>query len=170
MSILFAWLVADFISGLVHWYEDRAMVGASRFEFLNGVRMDNERHHQQPGYLVRYSWWENINTTAPIAWTAAIVLYFALGWHFAAFVFAFLGIGNLVHRWAHEPPSKLPFWVVLLQKTGLFISASHHSGHHFSKGKLVAREDSKIRFCVMSNWLNPLLDYVKFWEFFSRLF
>lgn len=168
-SLLFAWLLADFISGLVHWWEDRAIVGQSRFKFLNGVREDNERHHQQPGYLVRLTWWENINTTAPIAWGAALLVGLLGGGKLIVFTLIFLGIGNLVHRWAHEHPSKLPKAVRWGQHLGLFISASHHSGHHFVMGRLVSREGSVIRFCVMSSWLNNMLDYVGFFAGIERL-
>jgi hypothetical protein len=45
-----------------------------------------------------------------------------------------------------------------VQRTGLFISPSHHSGHHYSAGALVSRERSTIRFCVMTDWCNPVLD------------
>jgi hypothetical protein len=53
VTVLFAWLLADFISGLVHWWEDRAMLSESRFPFINGVRLDNERHHKNPGNWLR---------------------------------------------------------------------------------------------------------------------
>lgn len=168
MNVLIAWLLADFISGLVHWWEDRAITDASRWKFINDVRADNERHHRQPGYLVSYTWWENINTTAPIAWALAAVLY-VTNCHIILWLTAcFLGIGNLVHRWAHEPPSKLPLLVILLQRTGLFISGTHHSGHHFKKGRTVSREKSDTRFCVMSSWLNPMLDRIGFWRILER--
>lgn len=170
MTILAAWLLADFISGLVHWWEDRAMMDASRFAFLNGVRADNDRHHKQPGYLVRLSWWENINTTAPIAWSSALLLWGVGAPDLVVITAAFLGIGNLVHRWSHEAPRNLPVLVRWLQRTGLFISGSHHSGHHYVAGVPVSRNDSKIRFCVMSNWLNPVLDRTRFFHVLEALF
>lgn len=169
MSILLAWLVADLISGIVHWWEDRAIVGASRFAFINSIRADNERHHQKPGYFLRFSWWENINTTAPIAWSVAFVLAL-FGAQFAALVALYLGFGNLVHRWSHEPKNKLPRAIRFMQWAGLFISNQHHAEHHFTKGRPVSRENSTRRYCVMSNWLNPILDRVRFFDFLSWLF
>lgn len=170
ITILGAWLIADFISGLVHWWEDRAMADASRFAWLNSVRADNERHHKMPGYLTKYSWWSNINTTAPLAWVVSALLWLAGAPMLMWLAVAFLGFGNLVHRWSHDPPSKLPVLVRWIQKTGLFITASHHSGHHFKMGKLVSREGSDIRFCVMTNWLNPILDRVRFFKFLEYCF
>lgn len=170
LTILFSWLLADFISGLVHWWEDRALVGKSSLKFLNGVRLDNERHHNEPIQLTRLSWWENINTTAPIAWTLSLI-FFVINAPTILWLTVFcLGFGNLVHRWSHEPKSKRPKVISLLQKTGLLISPSHHSGHHFTRGKLVSRDKSQIRFCVMTSWLNPGLDRVKFWALLNKLF
>jgi hypothetical protein len=169
ITIIGAWLLADFISGLVHWWEDRALVGASRFEFINSVRADNERHHQTPGYFLRYTWWENINTTAPAAWLLAAVLWLIGSPPLLCLTCFFLGIGNLVHRWSHERTENRPVAVTWLQRTGLLISPSHHSGHHFVRGKPVEREDSSIRFCVMSSWLNPILDRIGFFSALERL-
>lgn len=170
MTVLLAWLLADFISGIVHWWEDRALVGASRFKFLNDVRSDNERHHKMPGYLLRYSWWGNINTTAPIAWALAILLYLVGAPHLFVYTFSFIGLGNLIHRWAHEHPKKLQFWIVFLQKTGLFISPAHHEQHHYDDSKRLSRQDSHRRYCVMTSWLNPALDRIHFWQFLERFF
>lgn len=158
MTIILAWLLADLLSGIIHWWEDRAMAGASRLKYLNDVRADNERHHRSPGYLTRTSWWENINTTAPGAWIIAVILWIAGAPQILILATFFLSFGNLVHRWAHDPPERVPRIVRLLQKTELFISAKQHAQHHYRNGELVMREDSRIRFCVMSGWLNPVLD------------
>lgn len=166
MTILFAWLLADFISGVVHWWEDRAIVGKSRFKFINSIREDNERHHVMPGYFLRYSWWGNINTTAPLAWAIAAIL-FATNWPTILWqTFFFIGFGNLIHRWSHEPDARIPAPIRWMQNTGLFISPKHHSGHHYNKEVgLVSRAESNRRFCVMTNWLNPILDRIKFFHY-----
>jgi ubiquitin-conjugating enzyme E2 variant len=169
MTILFAWLLADFISGLVHWWEDRAIVGASQFEFINGVRADNERHHTEPRYFLTLTWWENINTTAPIAWALTAALVFIGAPAVITLAAFFLSFGNLVHRFAHEGKQNRPKIVSLLQYIGLLQSPSHHAGHHFKRGKLVMREDSRIRYCVMSSWLNPILDKIKFFHVLERI-
>lgn len=164
LTILSAWLLADFISGLVHWWEDRALIGASRFAFINGVRADNERHHIQPGYLLKFSYWGNIDTTAPIGWAMTFVLFVAGAPFVLILTTFFLSFGNLIHRFAHEPVKRLPLPIRFMQWTGLFISMNHHNGHHFKDGKLVTREGSRIRYCVMTNWLNPVLDYINFFK------
>lgn len=170
MILLWAWLIADFVSGLIHWWEDRAFVGQSRFEFLNGVRADNERHHKEPTYLLKFSWWGNINTTAPLSWALSLVLFLMGAPTVIVLATFFMGFGNLIHRWSHERTSARPRIVTLIQKIGLFSSPSHHAGHHFKRGKLVMREDAQIRYCVMTNWLNPILDYINFFQFLELIF
>lgn len=162
-------MLADFISGLVHWWEDRAIVGASRFAFINSIRADNERHHKQPGYFLKLSWWGNINTTAPFAWAIALSLYYFGMPIIAVYTAVFLGLGNLVHRWAHEPVERLAYPIRFLQKIGLFISLDHHREHHYENGRPVGRLESKIRYCVMSNWLNPVLDKIKFFSALEKI-
>ena len=157
MSILCAWLLADLISGLVHWWEDRAIRGSSRFKFINQVREDNERHHQTPGYFLRLTWWENVNSTLPYVWAAAGLIWLLGGPTLIWLALWFSGWGNLVHRFAHEPPSRLPRLIIMLQKVGIFQSNKHHRLHHYKEGSLVGREESDTNFCAMTNWLNPLI-------------
>lgn len=169
MTVLGAWLMADFITGIVHWWEDRAIIGASRSNFINAVRDDNELHHRLPAYFLRYTWWENINTTAPMAWSLAAVSAIAGLGLFTTLTLAFLGFGNLIHRFAHEPKPRRPWLVRQMQRSGLFISYNHHAGHHFKKGQYISREASRDRYCVMTNWLNPVLDRVRFFRALERL-
>lgn len=168
MTILLAWLFADLISGIVHWWEDQALGNTSRYVFMTAVIQDNDRHHKLPGHMVRLSWWGNINTTAPMAWTLSAVL-FTLGLPTIVWLGVFFsGFGNLVHRWAHDP--KRPRIVTCLQKIGFFISPESHRLHHFLDGKTLSRYKTKLRFCAMTNWLNPILDKVRFFELLTYLF
>lgn len=167
--ILGAWLAADFLSGLVHWWEDRALVGASRFAWLNSVRADNERHHRHPTSFLTLSWWSNISTTAPPAWAIAALALWS-GHSFFALTIFFLGFGNLIHRWSHDHRDDRPVVVIAFQRIGLFASPSQHAGHHFRRGKKVERETADCRFCVMSDWLNPVLDRVGLWRALSAIF
>lgn len=170
LLILFSWLLADFLSGVVHWWEDRAMKGASKFEFLNRVREDNERHHKAPGFMLRYSYWENVNTTMPAAFAISAILMIMGVPTFICLAVFFTGFGNLVHRWAHDPPARLNTLIKVMQFTGLFISKHHHDVHHYTEqGTLISREGATERYCVMTNWLNPTLDKVGLWRALDRL-
>jgi hypothetical protein len=159
-----ALLLADFISGLIHWWEDRALLGESRFEFINGVRRDNELHHKSPAALLQFTWWENLNTTAPYAWILALYLYAVHAGLVLVSAAILMSFGNLIHRWAHERKDKRPRVITLLQQAGIFQSPSHHAGHHFKRGKALSREESSQRYCVMTNFVNPILDGVGFFQ------
>ncbi len=169
MIILAAWIFADFLSGLVHWWEDRALTGKSQFAFINGVRDDNEIHHKQPAHFLAITWWQNIETSAPIAWIISL-FFFSDRWFdgsFLGWTFLFLSFANLIHRWAHEPLGKRPAIVRLAQRIGLFVSPRQHGEHHFENGKVLSRKESYRRYCVMTSWLNPILDRISFFDFLN---
>lgn len=169
IEILGAWLLADFLSGVVHWAEDRLLTEETRFDLLNSIKADNDLHHQKPAALTRYSYWENISTTAPLSLPLAMALYY-LGAHHVFWLAAFFGtFANLIHRLSHTPPNKLPIFIQFLQFTGLFISFEHHHKHHYSMNGIVKKEDASIRYCPMTNWLNPILDYIGFFPGLERL-
>ncbi len=169
MKIFAAWMLADFISGLFHWWEDRALPDNSRFKFIEGVRIDNDLHHHSPRAFLGFSYWENINTTAPFT-LALTAIFLVVGQWFLATVMLFLTFGNLVHRFAHEAKAQRPALVRGLQRIGIWQSPSHHAGHHFRRGRLVSRVDSKIHYCVMTNYLNPILDKIRFFPLLERIF
>ena len=48
----------------------------------------------------------------------------------------------------------------VLQEIGLLQSPVHHAGHH--------RPPSDRRYCVLTDWLNPVLDAVGIWALLER--
>lgn len=168
-TILVAWLLADLLSGIVHWAEDRLLNHESRFKFLNGIKADNDLHHARPTAMTMFSVWQNLNTTAVYTVPVALVLLLldvpTLLW----LTIFFASFGNLTHRWAHLPRHRVGSVIRILQRTGILISANQHNRHHFVRGKVVAKEDSKLCFCTMSGWLNPILDTIGFFKFLSFL-
>lgn len=170
MKLIAAWILADFISGLGHWAQDRLLNHESRFKFLNTIKRDNDLHHAKPGAMVQFSHWKNIDTSVVIALPVAGILY-ALGFDpivFMAVLFA--SVANIVHRYAHVPVLKIPPLIRKLQVIGIFQSPHHHVGHHFDRKGLIKKENATIRYCVMTNWLNPILDRIRFWHFLELIF
>ncbi|MFO0940093.1 MAG: fatty acid desaturase CarF family protein [Pirellulales bacterium] len=164
-QILVAWLFADFVTGLFHWWEDRYLDDNQTLEFFQGVAQDNKRHHQYPTALCMCSWWENMRSAAIFAspvgfglWLIDMPIWFWMGIYFT-------GFGNLIHRFSHEPKRKLNWFILAMQKTGLFISHEHHAKHHyFDDGKRVDPKWNSTRtYCPMTNWVNPILDGIGFW-------
>lgn len=163
-QVLLAWLLADFLSGAFHFFEDRILSDKSRFEFLQGVINDNILHHEKPAALLKETWIGNMSTTAVITIPWSLFLYVQTGlsvWFMTVF---FLTFGNLVHRFAHDRNHRKNKFIVFMQELYLFCPVMQHDEHHYKRFKLVARPDSSIRYCVMSGLLNPVLDRIKFWD------
>lgn len=168
MTILSAWLLADFLSGIGHWYEDK-MLKPHWYGFLDNIQKDNELHHNNPTFMLRNSWLDNISTTCVITLPLTAILFgvgaptvLTLGVFFASFA-------NLIHRFSHTPKFKRPRLVRFLQATGLFCSADQHLRHHFDSNGLIKKENSQLCYCPMTSWLNPILDKMRFFAMLERL-
>lgn len=163
LTIVAAWLLADFITGAVHWLEDRYMDDDTSLEFARGVATDNVLHHDKPTAMTLNTGWENMRSGAIFAWPAGLLAWLmgAPDWLWMGLAFA--SLGNLIHRFAHLPDSRLPRWIKGMQQFGLFISKDHHATHHYAMGRRVSKAQAAIAYCPMTDWLNPLLDRLDFW-------
>jgi hypothetical protein len=161
MTILCAWLLADFISGLAHWAQDR-ILKPSGSRFWNSVIADNVLHHKNPAAMLKFSILENIRISVCAMWPMSLLL-FLVGCHTVIWLaFFFVSFGNGIHWFSHQ--RKVNFFIKTLQKSGLFASFDHHKSHHASAGRLVSRGQATIRYCVMTNWVNPILDGINFFR------
>lgn len=163
LSILGAWLFADFISGVGHWFEDRMLLKPSRVRVIESVRTENIKHHAFPGSIVYHGYWENIRESAAIAWPIALASWFVGAPLVVWLGLFFVGFANLVHRFAHTRRAHLNCVIKSLQWTGFFISHFQHGKHHYRRGKVLTREEASGTYCTMTSWLNPILDWVSFW-------
>lgn len=148
------WLFADLVTGIFHWWEDR--VGREDMPIIGKWLIGpNRLHHTEP---LAFLDGNVCDRSLAVFVTAAIV---ALAWLAITgpsvfWASACLGgaMSNEVHAWAHvRRPGSL---VALLQEIGLFQSPRHHAGHH--------RAPSDTRYCVLTDWLNPVLDRVRLWS------
>lgn len=163
LQILIAWLLADFLTGVVHWFEDRYMDKYS-LNFLNSLAEENDLHHRKPTAMTLNSGWTNMRSAAAIGWPLAAILWLIGCPLWIWLIPFFASFGNLVHRWAHMPKHRLPSWIRLMQRIGLFISYQHHDLHHRSMRQLIPKHLAGYKFCPMTNWVNPILDAVRFWH------
>ena len=148
-------LMADFVSGFVHWAEDA--YARPDMPWLKKIAEENLLHHQRPRDFLRNTWWQS---SYDLMLIGAVVLLLAswfnsLTWHVVLFVVLSVN-ANQVHKWAHRNRTENPRWVVWLQKTCLLQTPRHHSQHH--------RGNNDTHYCVLTNLLNPVLDRVKFWR------
>lgn len=155
LQIIGGYLLADFISGLVHWAMD--CYGSRETPLIGGEIGGNRRHHIEPRHFIKNSWWQNARSTFPI-----ILVLFAIFWGLDLVnptTVTLLLVGwnsNEIHKWAHMPQSQRPRWVSFLQQKGIVISPKQHQAHHSHN------KDSS--YCAVSPYLNPILNSIRFWR------
>ena len=156
-----AWLFADFLTGLVHWWEDA--YAKAEWPLLGPlVAGPNLLHHRDPRAMTRMPWWKNVDV--PVLAGAAVMGTLAavhlLRW---PLVLAILlaAFTNLVHRWAHQSPSENGRLITWMQAKGLIQSRAQHALHH--------RWPRKSHYCPLTNALNPVLERLGFWRRLERI-
>ena len=154
LQLLAGWLIADLLSGVVHWLEDRVLcVGLPVLG--RHVVAPNRLHHLDPAAFLRQSVWSRNSTT----WLTTLAIAAAWLWT-AGFSFIWLAalVGGLVvtevHVRAHRPTGS-EMWATL-QEIGVLQSRRQHWQHH--------RGAMDRRYCVLTGWLNPILDVLRVWE------
>ena len=149
------YLLVDFISGIIHWSEDR--YGSETTPLVGGAIKKNILHHHRPRHITRISLWEAMGTTLFISlgiFAVGTLLGF-FGWQLV--LLCLLGMNvNTVHRWAHSTPKELPWIVRTLQRVRLIQTPQHHALHHGLP--------RVTHYCAFTNWLNPVLERLKFWR------
>jgi ubiquitin-conjugating enzyme E2 variant len=161
LEFVAVWLLADFVSGVVHWAEDSYGTEATPV-IGRWVVAPNVLHHRDPLAFVGKSWigssWDL--AIAGVAIVAVAALAGVLTWHVA--LFALLGANaNQIHKWNHMRRASIPPPIRAMQRLHLVQSAHHHVQHH--------RGTKDSHYCVITNVLNPILDGAGFWRMLERL-
>lgn len=157
-------LLADLVSGVVHWAEDTyaRFKPRRKLRVINLIARDNEVHHRRPRDFLKRTWWQSSWDLLLIG-AVILALAHALG-HLSAAVLLFVVLSvnaNQMHKWAHRNPRENPLLVTWLQRALLLQSPRHHGKHHGG-----ARDS---HYCVVTNFLNPLLEEVSFWRRLEQL-
>lgn len=158
---LIGWLLADLITGMFHWWEDR--VGRVEWPIVGPwIIAPNRLHHLSPLAFTRHGFLDRNRASM----LAAAIVWALWGMAFGPSVTlatAMIGAGlsNEVHRYAHQP-SLAPGWVRVLQQIGIVQSPNVHKVHH--------RPPFEQNFCILTDWLNPPLEALGFWRVMERLF
>jgi hypothetical protein len=156
------YLVADFISGVVHWAGDT--IGDQNTPIFGPSFVTPFRyHHVDPKDITRHDFIEtngnNCIVVSPVLALLLMVTPKTTSWFFylcavMTFTSWFVFCTNQFHRWAHEDnPTR---WVRALQRAGLILSPEHHAIHHASP------QDKA--YCITVGWLNPVLDKIGFFR------
>ncbi|KAG8344175.1 B domain [Trypanosoma vivax] len=179
LMVLLAMLLADFISGVVHWGLD-TWGTPETFIFGNFIRSFREHHANQVA-MTHHDFIEtNADTTLPLIPLLLLQRYFltltprgdasdnmwghgraynvdnsnACAHVFTLTLMLFVGFTNELHKWAHDPrPHALARF---LMSTGVVLTPAIHLKHH------TGNIDSS--YCITVGWLNAPLDAINFWR------
>ena len=157
-------LLADFVSGVVHWAEDAyaRFKPQRRLPLINTIALDNALHHCRPRDFLARGWWAS-------SWDLVLLGTLVLAgacWldrmSAAVLLFVLLAVNaNQIHKWTHRNPRENPWLVTRLQRLYLLQTPRHHGRHH--------QGEKNSHYCVVTNFLNPLLEEVGFWRRLERL-
>lgn len=155
-----ALLAVDFASGLVHWCEDTFWTEATPI-VGRWIVTPNVLHHRDATAFVTKSWIAGSWDLAAAGLLIAIAAF--LTGHFGPGVALFACAGacaNLIHKWNHAP-SRAPRVVRVLWRMGLLQRPSQHARHHGG--------DKNTAYCVITPFVNPVLDRFRFWRALERV-
>ena len=148
VQVVVCWLVADFISGLFHWWEDQ--YADESWPIIGPlIATPNQIHHRDPLNFTKAGYWERNWTTLVPSALFGLCIYP----HFLWPAFIFLSQANEVHAWSHQKCNKI---IRVLQEMGICQHPRRHAKHH--------RIPFSCNYCVMSEFVNPLLEALYFWR------
>jgi ubiquitin-conjugating enzyme E2 variant len=158
-AIVCAVLLADLISGVVHWGCDTW--GSVETPLLGKAFIRQFReHHVDPDEINRHDFVEANGTNGGLALLPLAVAWLlpydvrhptplAWGTQLGAAVFALLvTFTSQAHQWAHAP--RVPRWVAWCQRRGILLSREHHEVHH--------RAPHMHNYCITTGWMDAFLE------------
>ena len=170
-AVVAGFLLADLISGIVHFWCDH--VGTEQTPVIGPIFVKHFlAHHEDPDDIAQHDF---IETNGNNFLASAVLLLPAYLWWWlmgtsehvhllliSLSACSFLAVTNQSHQWAHLTDSETPRAVQRLQRAGLLLSKERHHLHH--------RDAFDRNFCITSGILNPLLEKIRFFDAFGRVF
>lgn len=156
INIICAWFTAELIAGIVHWWEDR--YGNPEWPVLGKyVVTPNIVHHTDQMKFTNGNYLQR-NWTTLLPSLTIMTVFLVLNYWWLALVFLFVSQANEIHCWSHMKCSRP---IRGLQLLGLLQSPDQHQKHH--------KQPFNTSFCVMTDFMNPVLNAINFWGVLERL-
>lgn len=148
--------LADFVAGLVHWAED-AYFDEHTPVIGPRIIVPNIVHHHLPRYFTRLSWWRS---SRDLLLVGALLIAIAvplglLSWQLLLFVAVSVN-ANQIHKMAHRTRAENGWLISKLQDWRILQTPRHHGLHH--------SDPKNTYYCPVTNYVNPLLEKVQFWD------
>lgn len=154
-------LAIDFVSGIVHWAEDTFFTEDTPL-FGEWLVKPNVLHHEQPAAFITKSWWQSSWDLVIAALVISGVAYLTNHLNWQLLLFCFLAANaNQLHKYAHLSTKQTPRLVRFFQNAGILQKARHHALHHSG--------EKNQAYCVITPYLNPVLDYLGFWRRLEKI-
>jgi len=167
-ALVFGIVVADFITGLIHWTADTW--GSVNTPYIGKAFIRPFReHHVDPTAMTRHDFFEtngdNFLGISPVA-AYCVYKFYNLSeealvehYRFDLTLYSlsiFLVLTNQIHKLSHTYYG-LPAWVEFLQKWHIILPRKHHRIHHVSPHETY--------FCITTGWMNYPLEKIRFFPF-----
>lgn len=152
-NILLCIIIADFITGLVHFLEDT--YGLPTWPLIGKQVIEpNIDHHLNPSVIGRMTNFisRNYQTVIPSAIVGFVLAHYEC--YYTLFIILLASFGNEIHAWNHR--SKNHPIIQFLQNTCIVQTRRNHLRHH------IAPYDKY--FCTLTNFTNEVLECINFWR------
>jgi hypothetical protein len=154
VSILAAYVLTDFINGLVHMYMDNN----DRYDSVTGPLVANfHMHHRIPRYkrsnLLIVYFRETGSKVWMVGYLLAVLSLLEAGLnpvvlYIAAYVGVLSSVAEVSHYLCHSSPAKMS---ILLGNIGILLSKRHHARHHL---------EDNISYAFLNGFTDPLLNVI----------
>ncbi len=160
--LLLTFFLADLVSGLVHWWEDS--FGEPDSPIIGKwIVQPNIQHHVAPAEFLKKNWWQSSWDLFLAGVIICVVAYYTGHFGWEVVLFSVLSANaNQLHKYGHMAEHKVPWFVRIFIKAKVFQDARHHGRHHSGQ--------KNTAYCVITPYLNPVLDKIGFWRGLEKVF
>lgn len=163
-AAVFAWLVVDLLSGLLHFAFDSW--GSVHTPIIgNAFIRPFREHHVDPQEMTRHDFVELNGASClaclPILGLTMVLPLTSFTWQALQAVLIFISLAafitNMCHKWAHSEAASVPGVIRWAQSHRLLLPPEHHRLHHTAP--------FNSHFCMTNGWLNkPLNAWLCLWK------